>query len=484
MKNIFFYFLATLVCLSPKAQQIQSYSLADIISEAQSKSPKFKLVETQQEISLYQYLTFKSDYKPQVFFYGNAPVYSKEFYGVRQPDGTIKYQSISQNNSNLGLGLSQQLPFSGGVLSLNTDLARFDDFKAKTKQYSGTPVYLMLSQPLFAVNELKWRKKIEPLKLEESKREYIAEMESIAQEAAGLYFDVLDAQSNMQMARANLQYTEANYEMEKKRVNLGTTTEDKLLQLELQTLRSKQDLEKAKYDYEVAQLDLKTYVGIKTDKDLNLFVPAKTPVLKVDLAVAIEYARKNRPEFISFIRKMNEAKRDVALAKAARQQVNLVASYGLNNAGESIGKVYQNPNDQQRFSIGFNVPILDWGRRRARYNTAKAIEKLTAVTNEFDEATLYQGITTLVRNIELLEYNIVLSQKTDSVAQRRYTIAGNLYQVGKLSVTDLNLAQSEKDNARRAYISALRAYWDAYFTLRNATFYDFENNRPLFSGKP
>jgi len=479
MKNILFYTLTMTGSLLAKAQQKPTYTLGDIITQAQSQSPKYKLAQTQKEISYYKYLAYKSEFKPQVSFYGNAPFYSKEYFGVRQPDGTIKYQSIRQNNSNLGFGLSQQLPFSGGELSLNTDLTRFDDFNAKTKQYSGTPIYLKLSQPLFAVNELKWNKKIEPLKLEEARKEFVLEMEEIAQTTSQLYFDVLDAQSNMEIASGNLQNTEANYEIEKKRVNLGTTTEDKLLQLELQALRSKQELEKAKYDYQITQLNLKTFIGIKTNEEFNLLEPKNIPILTINLTDALDYAKKNRPEFVAFERKAQEAGKDVALARAAKQQVNLVASYGLNNVGDNIGNVYQNPNDQQRFNIGFNIPVVDWGRRKARYNTAKAIEKLTETTNEFDQAIIYQEITTLVKNIELLKSNIILAQKTDSVAQRRFTIANNLYQLGKFSVTELNLAQSEKDNARRNYISALKAYWNTYYMLRRVTLYDFEKNISL-----
>jgi outer membrane protein TolC len=201
----------------------------------------------------------------------------------------------------------------------------------------------------------------------------------------------------------------------------------------------------------------------------------------VNLSDAFIYAKKNRPEFISFERKRQEAMRDVAVAKAEKQQVNLVASYGLNNIGNNISNVYSNPNDQQRFTIGFNVPIVDWGRRKARYNTAKAIEKLTAATNEFDETVIFQEITTLVKNIELLKQSIELAKKTDTVAQRRFTIASNLYQIGKLSVTDLNLAQSEKDNARRTYIAALKSYWDAYYMLRRITLFDFGKNESLYS---
>lgn len=480
MKKRLYLLIAGLAITVMVFAQKKQMTLLEIIEMARSQSPRYKLAQTQKEISYYQYLTSKSDFRPQISFYGNAPVYQKAYFSVRQPDGTIKFQSISQNNANIGFSLSQQIPLTGGEISLNTDLTRFDDFKANTMQYSGTPVYLRLSQPLFAFNALRWQKKIEPLKYEESKRNYVQEMENIAQQAARLYFDLLDAQSNINIAGTNLKNAEVNYEIEKKRVALGTTTEDKLLQLELQMLNSRQSLEKANYDLQVATLNLNTFAGSRQSIEIEPVVPQNIYHFNIDVSKAIEYARQFRPEFIAFERKKQEAQRDVTQAKAGKQQVNLVASFGLNNIGDNIGGIYQHPNDQQVFSLGFNIPIVDWGRRKARYNAAKAIEKLTSFNNELDEATLVQEITTLVKNIDLLQSNIQLSQKTDSVAARRYIITNNLYQLGKLTATDLNLAQSEKDNARRNFITALRQFWDSYYLLRRLTLYDFEKNASLF----
>lgn len=479
MKRIFALTAMLLIIQKLNGQSTNNKSLIEIISLAQAQSSRSKVVKTEKEISYYQYQTYKSGFKPQINFYGNAPVYNKEFYGVRQPDGTILYKSINQNNSNLGLGISQQIPFTGGSVSLNTNLVRFDDFNSKTKQFNGTPIYLLFNQPLFGVNEIKWQKIIEPLRFEESSKKYILEMENIALQAINFYFDVLEAQSNIDIATINLDNAKQNYEIEKKRVNLGTTTEDKLLQLELQVLRNNQDIEKAKYDLQISQLNLRTFIGTKINEDFEFTIPEVVPQIVISLSDALFYAKKNRPDYISFVRKLSEAERDVALAKAEKRQVNLLASYGLNNVGENISNVYKNPNAQQRFSIGFNIPIIDWGRRNARYNTAKALEKLITANNELDGATIEQEITTFVKNIELLKSNITLGKITDSVAQRRFVISNSLYQLGKLSITDLNFAQNEKDNARRSYINALRAYWNSYYMIRAATLFDFENNISL-----
>jgi outer membrane protein len=469
----------TLLTLMSQFAPAQTYSLTEVVLQAQLNSPASRLARTQKQISSYQFQVFKSDLNPQVGFYGEAPVFNKEYYGVRQPDGTIRYQAISQHSSLIGFGISQQLPFTGGQLSLNTNLTQFNDYRFNTRQYNATPVYLMLRQPIFAFNELKWKKRIEPLKFKESQQQYVQELESVAQEAASLYFDVLDAQSNMKIAAANLRNNEYNLEIEKKRIGLGTTTEDKLLQIELQVIKSRQELETARYMYQVSQLNLTSFIGWKDTTEIQLMLPEDIPAIQVSQADALAYAKQNRAEFTSFERKKLETARDVDQAKANRQQINLVASYGLNNANDKLGKVYNNVNDQQRFSIGFNIPVLDWGRNRARLNTARAIEELTAANNNMEETNIYREIVTLVRNTELFRLSISLAKQADTVAQRRFSIANNLYQVGKLAITDLNIAQAEKDNARRSYVSALRQYWDAYFLLRRYTLYDFENGRPL-----
>ncbi|MCC7525687.1 MAG: TolC family protein [Chitinophagaceae bacterium] len=483
MKYPAFSFMFSIVAFFAQTQTMQTFSLPEIIQLAKSQSPRYKLAQTQKEISYYEYLTYKSDFKPQVSLYGNAPVYGKQYTSVTQPDGTIQFLPIQQNLNNIGFSLSQQIPFTGGQLSLNTELNQFYDFQSKYNQFNGTPVFLRLNQPLFGFNALKWQKKIEPLKLEESKREYVHEMENIAQQATELYFNVLDAQSNKVIAETNLINTTTNLNIEEKRINLGTTTEDKILQLSLQSLKSRQGLEKAKYDLGVAILALTTFIGVKDITSVDLLIPELIPEVEVALEKAIEYTKKYRPEYIAFERKKLEAAREVAQAKAAKQEVNLTASYGLNRAGEHLGVIYSDPKDQQTFAIGFNVPILDWGRRKARYNTAKAIERLTTFTNDLDDATIVQEVTTLVSNIELLKSNIGLAKITDSVAARRYTIANNLYQSGKLSITELNLAQAEKDEARRSFISALRDFWNAYYQLRKLTMFDFVKQESLYKAE-
>lgn len=470
--------LLLLVCFNCKAQT--SATLEELIARAQKGSPQYKLEQTKLEVSHYQYLAYKSNRKPQMSIYGNAPVYNKQYSGITQPDGRIEYLPIKQNIAELGFSLSQQLPFTGGEISINTNLSRFDDLQGKEYQYNGTPVFLQLSQPVFGFNGLKWDRKIEPLRLEESKRSFIQAMETIAQSITGLFFFVLDAQESIAIAETNLKNTMENYGIEQKRIALGTTNEDRILQLELQLLRSRQQLEKSKYTYQVYLLSLKAALGDNDSSDMKLIFPKDIPAMHVDLNMALKFARSYRPEFIAFERKRIEAEKNVAAAKAAKQQVDIRATFGLNRAGKDLGIIYSSPKDQQTFSIGFNVPVIDWGRRSAALNTAKATLKLTEYNNEIEEINYLQEIVTLAKNMPLLRDNIELTRNVDSLAEKRYLIANRSFQNGKTSISELNIAQNEKDNAKLEVIAALKAFWDSYYLLRRITLYDFKNNEALY----
>jgi outer membrane protein TolC len=51
--------------------------------------------------------------------------------------------------------------------------------------------------------------------------------------------------------------------------------------------------------------------------------------------------------------------------------------------------------------------------------------------------------------------------------------------IGRITIDNLYIAQSEKDQALQGFVQALRAYWVAYYQLRKLTLYDFERKEPI-----
>jgi outer membrane protein len=66
----------------------------------------------------------------------------------------------------------------------------------------------------------------------------------------------------------------------------------------------------------------------------------------------------------------------------------------------------------------------------------------------------------------MLKDQLKITRKSDEVAQKRYDISKNSYLIGKIDITNLNIALQEKDKAKRDYVKSLNDFWVAYYTLR------------------
>jgi outer membrane protein TolC len=80
----------------------------------------------------------------------------------------------------------------------------------------------------------------------------------------------------------------------------------------------------------------------------------------------------------------------------------------------------------------------------------------------------------------MLRLQIEITKKSDQVALERYKVSQNRYLIGKIDITNLNIALNEKDNAKRGYIQALNSFWAAYYNLRQLTLYDFAEQKFLY----
>lgn len=160
--------------------------------------------------------------------------------------------------------------------------------------------------------------------------------------------------------------------------------------------------------------------------------------------------------------------------------MNLNASYGYNNAASTFENIYVNPNQQALVNLGISMPILDWGRTKARMEQSRANQRLTEYSVEQEKINFEQEIYTMARNFQMLEDRLEITELSDKVADKRYEISRDRYLTGRVTITDLNIAQTEKDANKRAYIASLREYWSAYYQLRQLTLYDFETDSLLY----
>ncbi|MEL6865304.1 MAG: TolC family protein [Bacteroidota bacterium] len=460
--------------------QSQTLSLEEVILKAQGASLLAQKAQNLKTTSFWEWRTFKSNYKPQIVLSGRLPGFSRTSQEVVQPDGTIKFQAVSQSNILSEITLSQPIGATGSTVFIASNLQRFDDLNQDSRIYNAVPFQLGIDQPFFAFNQLKWDKKIEPLRYRESEQTFLVDMENIAVSAVDLFFYLLVAQIDYTIAATNVSNTDTLYQIAEQKHDMGLISRSDLIQLRLERLRAGQSLSNAEQDLEIAKLNLRLFLREQDSVDWELQLPGKGPEIQIPKDKALREAKANRPDILSFRRRNLEAEMALAKAKGTTGfSASLFASIGFAQTAGTIDAVYQDPPSQQLISLEFTLPIIDWGRTKSQIETAKANLQLEQNEIQQDQIDFEQSLLTELTLFRRYFKQVGLSKEVDELSQMRYNIAQERFLIGDLSITDLTLALREKDQARKDYIRSLWSYWKSYYSIRELTLYDFASNQKI-----
>ncbi|HDZ40938.1 MAG TPA: TolC family protein [Bacteroidetes bacterium] len=485
MKRIYFFLLLVAFIGSGNpvySQEVKRLTLEDVVKLSEDQSLQGILAKHMFRASYWQYRTFKAEYLPSLTLTGTFPEYNR-IYEKEYDYSTGKEYYVEKNtNSLLGqLSLSQNIGLTGGSISLRSDLRRFDVLgEDGSTQYISTPVSINYNQPLFRFNELKWQKQIEPLKYEEAKKSYLANIEEVHLNAVRRFFQLALAQINMEIANMNYANADTLYRLAQGRYNLGTIAENDMLQMELSFLNAETSRNEARNNLNDMKQRLSSFLGYTENVEIELIIPNEIPKFNVNAEQVFNMALDNNPEIISYQVQLLEASRDVAQAKSERGlNANMNISYGLQGQDLIIPGAYQTLDDQQRVSIGFTIPIMDWGLRRGRFRMAQSSQEVTKTQVQQSMIDFEQQLFLEVAQFNLQEDQVRIAAKSDTVAMKMYEVTKQRFLIGNVDVLELNNADTKKDENRRGYIQALQNYWTYYYNIRSLTLYDFEANKPI-----
>ncbi len=485
MKYTWLFFLIGIRLVSI-AQTPENYrlTLAEVVQIAQSDAPDVQLAKTRLSNRFWQFQSFKADYKPVIGFNATLPFLNRSIQSITQPDGSVLFRQQSFMNNAVGLSLQQDIGLTGGTIIFNSDLNRLDIFGANgnpgTISYLSSPLSLSFIQPILGFNPLKWNKKIEPLRYQEAKRGFSEDMEATAFTAVRLFFDILIAQLNVEAAQQEKSNADTLYGISKGRFEVGKIAETELLQIELSVANAENAIAQSTLNLQSSIEQLRNFLGIQRAVTFEMVPPTVLPAFVIDADKALQIALQNRSELIAFERRLREAERNVALAKGQTgPQISLNAAFGLQQTANTFSDAYGNLLDREQLTLGLQVPIADWGKAKAQREIAKSNLELERLNLSQERVNFEQNILLKVKQFDLVRNQVDRALRAYEVSKKRQEMTRNRYYIGKIGITDLNIAVQEQEAARRNYISTLRTFWETYYDLRLATLYDFATDRSL-----
>ncbi|MDP3433109.1 MAG: TolC family protein [Bacteroidota bacterium] len=485
MNKIFLFLIIVFSGFSLKVfAQPQNYnlSLIEVVNLASKNSLDAFRYKNMYLSSYWEFRYYKADKLPSLSL--NATPLDFNHYRRREYNfqtNTEEYVLRDYFNSEMSMQLNQKIGLTGGSLFLNSELGMVKNLSGdKNTSYQATPVSIGYQQSLNGYNALKWQSKIEPVKYEKAKKEFVQSQETLAMKSTAMFFDLVEAQIQLKIAENNQSNADTLYKIGKGRFQVGTVTQDELLNLELNQLNATQSLNKAKLEVERSQSGLNSYLMMDKQTRINCIVPSEIPALQIRADDALDMALKNNPEILDQGQQMLEQEREVARAKSETGlSTSLFAVYGLNQSAENFDMVYDEPDQSQRLRIGLSIPLVDWGRRKGRLMMAESNREVVNARVRQSRIDFEQNIFQSVMEFNLQAEQVRNAAKADTVAQKGYEVTFQRFLIGKVDVIKLNMARNDRESARREYINAVKTYWQYYYRLRMLALYDFVKGESL-----
>lgn len=467
--------------ITDNASPTRVFGLEQSIEYAKLNSPLSRAARYALLSAKWRFRSFRADLLPSISLTGDAPNYNKSIFSNTLDDGTVTFSSRTQSEASLGVSIDQNIMPTGGRLSLSSGLTRLGIFQSEnTYLWQSTPLVASYRQPLNQFNSLKWRAITEPLRYRIAQKQYVEDLENLAFTVTQSFFDLLLAKINMEVAEFNVTVNDSIYNISQGRFQVGSIAENELLQSELEFRNARNSLTTAGINYLRIEEEFKALLGLDDDEILEIVLPSVAPSFDLDVEQAYELARENNSTALQF--ELNELLADQTYDQARKStglSATLQTSFGLNQSSQDFDQLYEDPQNRQFFSLGFEVPIFNWGKNMAEIKSARNDQMETANTIAYQKRQFELSIKSTVREFPQLRDQVELARISDEIATRRYDVSKNRYLIGRIDVTNLFIAQNEKDGARRNYIQALRSYWTGYYNLRRLTLYDFEQDEPI-----
>ena len=472
----------SLIVISTFAQHPLKLNLKRTIELANDSSLSAFRYQNMYLSGYWEYRTYKANRLPSLTL-NLMPAQYYRYITQRYDSNTDMdvYREQQMFSASGGLSIKQNFDLTGGTFYIDSELEYMRNFgETKSTQFSSIPFRIGYSQSLLGYNPFRWERKIEPLKFEKVKKEFIYNTEVVSEEAVTYFFNLAMAQADYQLAKENVASTDTLYSIGLQRHKIAAISRADLLTLELDKVNARNTLENAQISLKRAMFALASFLNMDKDTQIELDMPGRPRKMEIPVDEALEMAKANNPEFLQQQQNVMEAERDVNKTRVeSRFNASINASVGFNQVADNFKDAYRKPLQQDLVSISVSIPLIDWGVRKGKYNMAKNNLNVVKIAARQEELKLEEEVTMTVSDFNIQQRLITSAEEALDLAVMAYEQTRQRFIIGKADVNSLTLSLNRQQEAQKNYISALQNYWLNYYKIRKLTLHDFESGISL-----
>lgn len=473
--------LTTTICLFTSlllgyAQHTVRLNLAKTIELANESSLAAFRHKNMYLSSYWEYRTYKANRLPSLTLDLMPAQYYRYITQRYDSDSdTDVYRLQQMFSASGGLSIHQNFDWLGGTFYIDSNLEYMRNFReTKSTQFSSIPLRIGYSQSLIGYNAFRWERKIEPLKFERAKKEFIYNTEVLSEEAVRHFFNLVMAQADHRLAKENMTSTDTLYKIGLERQKIAAISQADLLTLQLDRVNAQNTLENAQMVLKRATFALALFLNMDKDTKIEIDLPGRPHDISIPVEEALEMAKTNNPQYLHQRQNILEAERNVNKTRVeSRLNASVNASIGFNQVAETFKGAYSNPLHQELASVSISIPLVDWGVRKGKYNMAKNNLNVAKIAVRQEEINLEEEVSMTIHDFIIQKRMIASAAEALELAEIAYDQTKKRFIIGKADVNSLTLSLARQQEAHKNYISALQNYWLNYYKIRQLTLHDF-----------
>lgn len=341
-------------------------------------------------------------------------------------------------------------------------------------------LYLSIAQPLFTYNRTKLQLKELELDLENAQLNYAMQKLNSEKQVTQFFYNVYLSQMNLNISQDELTNTQKSYEITQNKVTAGIAAKEELYQAELNFATAKSTLQNARVSLENNKDQFKQYIGMDIMEEITVMTDVELNPVTVDVKKAIEFGLNSRMELRQREIDIETSQFDLIRTKSLnefRGDVNL--SLGISGDDANLINIYDNPTNNPRISVAFNLPLYDWGEKKARIKAQEAVIETQELNQTEERKQITLDIRRVYRSLQNLITQIDIAKQNEKNAQLTYEINLERYANGDLTSMDLNLFQTQLSQKKMSIAQSLIDYKIELLNLKIQSLYDFERNEAI-----
>ena len=341
-------------------------------------------------------------------------------------------------------------------------------------------LYLSLNQPVFTYNRQKMQLREIELDYENANISYALQKLNLERNVTQYFYNVHLAQMSVEIAKEELDNTQGSFEIIQNKVDAGLAAKEELYQAELNLSSSKSNLYNSRVNLENIKDEFKLFIGMDLSEELYVLTDVRVDSVDVDLEKAVSHGLGARMEIRQREISIENSQFQLIRTKSLNEfRGNIQLSVGIFGEDEQLSEIMGNPTRSPRVTMGFNVPLWDWGEQKARIKAQEAVLETAGLNLEQDKLQIILDIRKVYRNLQNQLYQIDIARQSNRNAELTYEINLERYKNGDLTSMDLNLYQTQLSERKMSLARALINYKLELLNLKIQTLYDFENQLPV-----